>query len=225
MSDQENTSCQQFEDRLREGIQKLLINGTIAEILQAQIKATNVQKENHVATLINEASPSVHPRADRGKGILHTPVQVEDDDEYYRAFKTPQQPAVKIADMTKPESVGEVKLLANRMAQLEFAFKDKGSHSSRSFYDLALFKDKPLPNDFKLPNFAKFNGTGDPRVHLRQYATFMAATKLTESQIVRFFFTSLEEGPRAWFFDLEDEIKNDWLLLTQKFIKQYEYNT
>ena len=53
----------------------------------------------------------------------------------------------------------------------------------------------------------------------------MAATKLTESQIVWFFFTSLKEGLRAWFFDFEDEIKNDWLLLTQKFIKQYEYNT
>ena len=53
----------------------------------------------------------------------------------------------------------------------------------------------------------------------------MAATKLTESQIVWFFFTSLEGGPRAWFFDLKDEIKSDWLLLTQKFIKQYEYNT
>ena len=42
---------------------------------------------------------------------------------------------------------------------------------------------------------------------------------------MKFFFTSLERGPREWFFDLEDEIKNDWMLLTQKFIKQYEYNT
>ena len=53
----------------------------------------------------------------------------------------------------------------------------------------------------------------------------MTATNLTKSQIIRFFFTSLEEGPRAWFFDLEDKIKSDWLLLTQKFIKQYKYNT
>ena len=111
--------------------------------------------------------------------------------------------------MTKPESVGEVKLLANRMAQLEFAFKDKGCRESKNFTDLALFKDEPLSNDFKLPNFAKFDRNGDLRVHLRQYATFMAATKLTESQIIRFFFTSLEEGPRAWFFDLEDGIKSD----------------
>ena len=55
--------------------------------------------------------------------------------------------------MTKPESVGEVKLLANRMAQLEFTFKDKGSHTSKSFTDLAMFKEKPLLDDFKLPKF------------------------------------------------------------------------
>ena len=82
--------------------------------------------------------------------------------------------------MTKPESVGEVKLLANRMAQLEFAFKDKGFRDSKSFTNLVLFKDEPLPDDFKLPNFAKFDEIGDPRVHLRQYATFTAAIKLTE---------------------------------------------
>ena len=94
MSDQENTSCQQFKDKLREGIQKLLTDGTIAKILQAQIKATNVQnrnsrEENHATTPINKASASVYPRADKGKGILHTPMQVENDDEYYRAFRIP----------------------------------------------------------------------------------------------------------------------------------------
>ena len=111
--------------------------------------------------------------------------------------------------MIKPESAGVVKLLANRMAQLEFTFKDKGSCESKSFTDLALFKDEPLPDDFKLPNFIKFDGTRDLRVQLRLYATFTAVTKLTESQIVRFFFTSLEEEPRLWFFDLKDEIKSD----------------
>ena len=120
-----------------------------------------------MSTIRRQAKRRNSKIANRGKGILHTPVQVKDDDEYYRAFKAPQQPAAKIADMTKPESAGEVKLLANRMAQLEFAFKNKGSHSSRSFSDLALLKNEPLPDDFKLPNFAKFDGIGDPRVYLR----------------------------------------------------------
>ena len=104
---------------------------------------------------------------------------VKNENEYYDSFKTPQD--AKIADMTKPESAREVKLLANRMAQLEFAFKDKGFHSSKSFTDSALFKNEPLLNDFKLPNFAKFDRIGDLRVHLRQCTTFMASTKLTES--------------------------------------------
>ena len=66
-------------------------------------------------------------------------MKVENEDEYYRPFKTPQQQDAKIADMTKPESAGDIKLLANRMAQLEFTFKDKGSHTSKSFTYLALF--------------------------------------------------------------------------------------
>ena len=74
----------------------MLTDGTITEILQAQIKATNVQTRNsregnRAATLLNEASTSIYPQADRGKGILHILVQADDDDdEYYQAFKTPQ---------------------------------------------------------------------------------------------------------------------------------------
>ena len=94
MSDKKDTSCQQFEDKLKEGIQKLLTDGTTAEILQAHIKATNVQTRNsregnHANTPLNEASASVHPEADMGNGVLYTHVQADDDDEYYRALKTP----------------------------------------------------------------------------------------------------------------------------------------
>ena len=46
MSDQEETSYQVFEDKLKEGIQWLLTDGTIAEILQAQIKAAIVPTRN-----------------------------------------------------------------------------------------------------------------------------------------------------------------------------------
>ena len=138
-----------------------------------------------------------------------------EDDEYYQAMRgTFPQPTAPPVNLTKSEPSEEVKILANRMAQLKFSLKEKSAIRSHDYIDLLLFKDEPFPEDFKLPNFTKFNGTSDPRVHLRQYTTFMASTKLTESQIVKFFFTLLEEGPRAWFFDLEDEIKNDWMLLT-----------
>ena len=88
-------------------------------------------------------------------------------------------------------------MLANRMAQLDFSLKDKSSTKSRNFTNISLFKYEPLPEDFKLPNFTKFNDTRDPKVHLRQYAIFMAPIKLIESQVVKFFFISLDEGLRA----------------------------
>ena len=110
---------------------------------------------------------------------------------------TLSQITAKPVNMTKFESSKEVKILANRMAQLEFSFKEKSAIRNFDYTDLLLYKDEPLPEDFKLPNFTKFNDIGDPRVYWRQYASFIASIKLTESQIVKFFFTSLEEGPRA----------------------------
>ena len=105
-----------------------------------------------------------------------------EDDEYYQVIKeTFPQPTTPPVNLIKSEPSEEVKILANKMAQLEFSLKDKSAIRSRDYTNLLLFKDEPLPEDFKLPNFTKFNGTGDPRVHLRQYATFMTSIKLTES--------------------------------------------
>ena len=70
-------------------------------------------------------------------------------------------------NLTKSESSEEAKILANRMAQLEFSLKEKIAIRNRDYTDLSLFKEEPLPEDFKLLNFTKFNGTSDPRVHLR----------------------------------------------------------
>ena len=66
MSDQEETLCQVFKDKLKERIQRLLTNGTIVKILQAQIKAATVlttksQERNCAATPLNEDSASIHP--------------------------------------------------------------------------------------------------------------------------------------------------------------------
>ena len=78
----------------------------------------------------------------------------------------PQATALPV-NLTKFESSEEVKILANMMPQLEFSLKEKSAIRSHDYTDLSLFKDEPLPKDFKHPNFTKFNGTGDPLIHLR----------------------------------------------------------
>ena len=86
-----------------------------------------------------------------------------EDDEYYQAMRgTFPQPTAPPVNLIKSDPSEEVKILANRMAQLEFSLKEKSAIRSRDYTDLSLFKDEPLQKDFKLPNFAKFNDTQDP---------------------------------------------------------------
>ena len=91
-----------------------------------------------------------------------------EDDEYYQVMRgTFPQPTAPPVNLTQSKLSEKVKILANRMGQLEFLLKKKSTIRSRDYTDLSLFKDEPLPEDFKLPNFTQFNGTSDPRVHLR----------------------------------------------------------
>ena len=46
--------------------------------------------------------------------------------------------------------------------------KMKGKHEELLDYEAMTFEEQ-LPAQFKMPDMAKFNGNGDPRVHLRQY--------------------------------------------------------
>ena len=49
-----------------------------------------------------------------------------------------------------------------------------------------------LPDKFKMPQLQKFDGIGDPRIHLSQYITTMSTTKAPISVVARLFVLSLE---------------------------------
>ena len=47
--------------------------------------------------------------------------------------------------------------------------KMRGKNEDLLDYDTLTFEEQ-LPAQFKMPDMAKFNGNGDPRVHLRQFS-------------------------------------------------------
>ena len=59
--------------------------------------------------------------------------------------------------------------------------KEKQMESSYDFGDLDFEEDEPLPKKFKFPNMEIFNGTKDPKFHLRQYIAYMKSTNLTKA--------------------------------------------
>ena len=67
----------------------------------------------------------------------------------------------------------------------------------------------------------KFNGNGDPMVHLRQYVSIMSATGLSKRQVLKMFGMSLKGTPVVWYHSLEKKVKDDWRALAEAFLNQY----
>ena len=71
--------------------------------------------------------------------------------------------------------------------------KKKGMEAPLDYTDLDLQKgNAPLPRKFKFPDIRKYSGNDNPHLHLKQYVTYMSATKLTNAQIIKQFLMSLE---------------------------------
>ena len=75
---------------------------------------------------------------------------------------------------------------------MEELMRRQGMSYSFDFDDMMQFDGDKLPDKFKMPQLQKFDGTGDPRIHLSQYITTMSTTKALMLVVARLFVLSLE---------------------------------
>ena len=54
---------------------------------------------------------------------------------------------------------------------MEELIRGQGMGYSFDFDNMMQFDGDKLPDKFKMPQLQKFDGTGDPRIHLSQYMT------------------------------------------------------
>ena len=112
------------------------------------------------------------------------------------------------------------------MAQMQVMMKEKDMTSPMDYTDLTLDEeDDPLPRKFKFPNMKKYFGTDDPHLHLKQYVTYMKATRLSKAQIIKQFPLSLEGAAIKWYYTLDAHVRRDWNELCSTFIEQYGLNS
>ena len=82
-----------------------------------------------------------------------------------------------------------------------------------------------LPPKFKIFNAEKFDGTRDPKQHIRRYLSIAEMKGLNEKQILHAFPFSLMGGASRWYFSL-DPIKNKvWNELVELFVDQFIFST
>ncbi|XP_027157620.1 uncharacterized protein LOC113759252 [Coffea eugenioides] len=147
-------------------------------------------------------------------------------------YQTTAEPvALEHTVQTKPE-MGEssapvdMKLLKRLDRFNEFIRKSQGLNKQGvlDYDDLCLFPNVQLPVGFKTPKFNKYDGTGNPKTHLRLFANKLGRPVDDENLPLRLFPESLEGDALDWYSNLKPEEVKTWFDLSNAFIRQYEYN-
>ena len=118
----------------------------------------------------------------------------------------------------------QMKALTQKMSKIEELVRGQGMGYSFDFDDMMQFDGDKLPDKFKMPQLQKFDGTGDPRIHLSQYTTTMSTTKAPMSVVARLFVLSLKGMAVNWYHGLEKSVRAYWKELCSTFLKQYVFS-
>jgi len=90
--------------------------------------------------------------------------------------------------------------------------------------ELCPFPNVQLPQKFKMPKMDVFDGSGNPRNHLKQYILAMKPMGLSEKQIVHCFPRTLNGDAMNWYLSLNNAKTRDWKELAMEFVHHYNYN-
>ncbi|KAL3515054.1 hypothetical protein ACH5RR_021956 [Cinchona calisaya] len=117
--------------------------------------------------------------------------------------------------------------LLKRMERFDsFMKQQQGTDKFRAidYQDLCLFPEVQLLPKFKIPEFPKYNGTGDPVAHLKIFCNLLGNPTSDPRIAMRVFARSLEGDALSWYLMLDPKKLQDWTDLANAFVKQYEFN-
>ncbi|XP_077232197.1 uncharacterized protein LOC143867362 [Tasmannia lanceolata] len=90
--------------------------------------------------------------------------------------------------------------------------------------EFSIFPGVTLPPKFKIPDFAKYDGSGSPRSHLKMYINALEQYGLNSQQMAKLFQMSLSGVACKWFLTLDSAYTKTWEDIVEKFIEQFPYD-
>ncbi|XP_047307428.1 uncharacterized protein LOC124910793 [Impatiens glandulifera] len=81
-----------------------------------------------------------------------------------------------------------------------------------------------LPSDFKLPEMEKFDGSGNPIVHLKVFIRTMALHQIREEAMIVLFPKYLSKSALNWFYHPDVETFTDFESIVKCFVDQFYFN-
>src|SRR5256884_3079950 len=182
-------------------------------------------------TLPNQAQiPAAASGQNRGKELeIFDPVLNEQDPEYYKNLyertRNAKGPIEIPDDSVKGKSAidEKVKSLEKMMIKMQAQLSAKNEKG----YDLEEYTGDTSgrgPTE-KLHKPAKFDGDGDPVVHLNQYALIAKLNRLSPQFMLDWFSTSLQGPALIWYHSLDRSKKSSWVELSKAFLDHFSFNT
>ncbi|XP_027169433.1 uncharacterized protein LOC113769160 [Coffea eugenioides] len=175
----------------------VLVNPTSSQIPQTHPQTNLNAPPNHQGPHHHTAEPFVLDTASQGKAVIEEQSTPIDKD------------------------------LLRRLDRFDdFMKKNQGlsRHGGLDYDELCLFPDIQLPLGFKTPKFSKYDGTGNPKTHLKMFANKLGKPVDDENLPMRLFPESLEGDALDWYSNLKSGEVKTWLDLSTAFVKQYEFN-
>ncbi|KDP24943.1 hypothetical protein JCGZ_24436 [Jatropha curcas] len=70
-------------------------------------------------------------------------------------------------------------------------------------HDEELELKQAIPMTYNMPKVAKYDGNGDPKMHLIQYKSIMELASLPSREILKMFLVSLTWSVQTWYYNIE----------------------
>uniref|UniRef100_A0A2N9EQZ3 Uncharacterized protein n=1 Tax=Fagus sylvatica TaxID=28930 RepID=A0A2N9EQZ3_FAGSY len=127
---------------------------------------------------------------------------------------------------TPPKPEGKDSQLDSKIDSLEEKIRlmqGLNSFGNTDFSSMSWFPNMTMPPKFKAPEFEKYNGRGDPMIHLQMYCRKMAPYADNEPLLIQTFQDTLTGHAAEWYSQLKKI--SHWKELADTFLAQYGFNS
>jgi hypothetical protein len=127
---------------------------------------------------------------------------------------------------TPPKPEGKDSQLDSKIDSLEEKIRliqGLNSFGNTDFSSMSWFPNMTMPPKCKAPEFEKYNGRGDPMIHLQMYCRKMAPYADNEPLLIQTFQDTLTGHAAEWYSQLKKI--SHWKELADTFLAQYGFNS
>nr|XP_033517515.1 uncharacterized protein LOC117281781 [Nicotiana tomentosiformis] len=115
----------------------------------------------------------------------------------------------------------ELKKLIGRVHSVEGGKGVEGLN----YEDLCIHPDVKLPEGYKPPKFKMFDGTSDPKLHLRTYYDKLVGVGNNEQIHMKLFMQSLKGDALSWYISQNSKKWSNWISMASDFVDRFRFNT